>query len=68
MGTHGKDDLDFDSLDFAGQSRSINGTIRHLERQVRAHMRRAGELGKDEAEVVRSRIDQIRRMIDRLSV
>ena len=66
MQTHGVAEQTFEELDFAGQSRSINGTISHLERAVRAHIRRATEEGRNTQQVLRSRIEEVRRMLERL--
>ncbi len=67
MDTYGIAEQTFEELDFAGQARSINGTIRHLERAIEAHLRTATAEGRDAQQVLDSRIDQVRRMLDRLS-
>jgi hypothetical protein len=67
MQTHGRDEKTFEQLDFAGQNRSIYGTIRHLERAIEAHRRRALTEGRDAQRVVDSRIDGVRQMLERLS-
>jgi hypothetical protein len=67
MATHGIAELSFDELDFAGQARSINGSIRHMERAIRAHVRRASFEGRDIELVLNSRIDEVRRMLARLA-
>jgi uncharacterized protein YicC (UPF0701 family) len=67
MQTHGVAEQTFEELDFAGQSRSINGTVRHLERAIAALVRRAASEGREAKEVLDSRIDEVRRMLDRLS-
>ena len=67
MQTHGMAEQTFEELDFAGQSRSINGTIRHLERAIEAHLRRATAEERDAQQVLASRIEEVGRMLDRLS-
>jgi hypothetical protein len=67
MQTHGIAEQTFEELDFAGQSRSINGTIRHLERAIEALVRRAAAEGRDAKEVLDSRVKEVQRMLDRLS-
>ncbi len=56
----------FEELNFAGQSRSINGSVRHLERAMEAHLRRATAEERDAQQVLDSRIEVVRRMLDRL--
>jgi hypothetical protein len=67
MQTHGRAEITFEQLDFVGQARSINGTIRHLERAIEAHRRRAITEGRDAKQVLDNRIDGVRRMLGRLS-
>jgi len=66
MHTHGIAEQSFEELDFAGQSRSINGTVSHLERAIKAHVRRATDEGRDSQQILRNRIDEVRRMLERL--
>jgi hypothetical protein len=64
-GTHGKEELSFDDLNFSGQAQSINGQISRLEKAIKAHIRRANydNIG---AETREKCIGQLKRMIARI--
>jgi hypothetical protein len=66
MNRHGKNRLTFAALSFAGQSRSITGAVRHLERAVLAHLRRATAEGRDRAVLLGGCIARLSRLIERL--
>jgi hypothetical protein len=64
---HGRNNLPFRDLDFHGQARSINGTVRHTERALEANLERALEEGRDPEEVFHTRTAQIVRMAERVA-
>lgn len=64
---HGRNNLPFRDLDFHGQARSINGTVRHTERALEANLERAEEEGRDAEEVFRTRIALLIRMAERVA-
>lgn len=66
MAGHGSEQVSFDDLNFHGRARSINGSIRHLERAVHKHIRDAERFGKDPNEVYRTTINQVERLFERL--
>jgi hypothetical protein len=66
MSRHGHDQVTFDDLDFHGRARSINGTIRHLERAIRKHIREAQRFGKNPRTVHETTTGQVERLLGRL--
>ena len=56
----------FEELDFAEQTKSISATISVLTRMIRSNIRRANQEGRDSTEIRIKRLDQLRRMIDRM--
>lgn len=64
---HQGDTKTFEELTFAGQAKAINVRVVGFERAVRAHMRRAARDGRNIEQVRAKCIDQIRRLLDRLS-
>lgn len=67
MYKHGVSQAAFEKLDFGGQARSINGTIRHLERAIAANVRKGSTQGRDVHSILKSRIEIAKRMLDRLA-
>jgi hypothetical protein len=66
MHGHGPNDVPFSQLDYPNQVRSLNGNRRHTERATLANARTARADGRDVDEVLRRRIDELRRLADRL--
>lgn len=66
MRGHGPNDIAFSQLDYPNQVRSLNGNRRHTERATLANVRSAREEGRDADEVLRKRVDELRRLADRL--
>ncbi len=46
-GTHGKNELSFENLDYAGQARSINGHLSVLEKMLNIHFEKGKTENKD---------------------
>jgi hypothetical protein len=63
---HGPNDLPFSQLDYPNQVRSLNGNLRHTESATLANARAARTEGRDADEVLRKRVDELRRLADRL--
>jgi hypothetical protein len=63
---HGRNQQKFEELDFVGQSRSINGSTRHMERAITANVGRAAVEGRDVDAVLAVRINTVQQMLDRL--
>jgi len=65
---HKDDTKAFDELTFAEQAKSINAQIVELQRAIGAHLRRAGNEGRNAGRVHEKCISQLRRLLDRVSV
>jgi len=66
MSRHGHDQVPFDDLNFHGRARSINGTVRHLERAIRKHIRDSRHFGRDPEVVQSTTTAQLERLLQRL--
>ena len=64
---HQGDTKTFEELTFAEQAKSINISVVGLQRSVAAHLRRATQEGRDPRDVRLKCVNQIQRLIDRLS-
>ena len=58
----------FEELSFKEQAQSITSYINVLERMIRANLRRAKKEGRDASTVMRKRLEQIQRVIHRVSM
>ncbi len=58
---HKNDTAEFKDLDFQGQARAMNMTALQFRKQLKAHLRRAGEKRERTLEV---RLGLLRRIID----
>lgn len=67
MHLHGRDQLRFSELDFAGQARSINGTARHDERALERHLELAIEQSRDPEEVYLTTASVYLSMLERVA-
>jgi len=66
-GTHGKEELTFEDLSFAGQAKSINGQIRVLEKSILANIRKAEQENRDIPEIKKTKINQLLRLLNRIN-
>jgi hypothetical protein len=71
MTTHSNNTLTFEELTYSQQASSISAQILSLERAIIAHERRAleeAEEGRNASDVKQRNIEQVQRMLERLSV
>ncbi|MEQ2009838.1 MAG: hypothetical protein ABMA26_23890 [Limisphaerales bacterium] len=67
MKRHKGNSKKFPELSFGEQAKSISANLIILERQIRARMRKARELGKNERDVLSKSVAQISRLLKRLA-
>ena len=66
MHGHGPSDIPFPQLGYHNQVRSLNGNRRHTERAILVNVRTARADGRSVDEVLRKRVNELRRLADRL--
>jgi hypothetical protein len=62
---HKDDTKTFEELTFQEQAKAMNMTALQFRRQLTAHLRRAGEEGRPQAEVLSARLGLLQRILEK---